>query len=217
MPIPGPSVFSIERVSKGEAFENGDRPEENGREGLLIRGNDPRGLAALERTLQALNGRLAAARGTRQADRVDRLVDLLLDGEPLSATQEALEFDNAALRARYLETVPTYTAVDLHRLAGSASANRSALAGGWKDKRRVFAVPHRGRDLFPAFQFVDGKPHPAIKRILSALPDGLTPWQTAFWFASGNGWLGGKAPQNALDRTDEVVAAAGHLAEPTVG
>ena len=47
-------------------------------------------------------------------------------------------------------------------------------------RRRVFAVLDGEKDLFPAFQFADGKPLPIIQKILEVLPDYLSPWQTAF-------------------------------------
>ena len=72
-------------------------------------------------------------------------------------------------------------------------------------------------DLFPAFQFADGKPLPIIKKILEALPEDMSPWQTAFWFKSSNGWLGGKTPQECLKNESKVIDAAEQLALPMIG
>ena len=126
-------------------------------------------------------------RAAAQEDRITKLVEALIVGEPRSAIEAEIEADNAALRARYLSTVPSYTAADLHRLAGSRAANKSALAGGWKDNARVFAVPFQGVDRFPAFQFADGQPRAVIKAVLGALPAHMSSWQIALWFASNNG------------------------------
>ena len=90
---------------------------------------------------------------------------------------------NAEMRATYLKTTELYTAEDIQ-----------GPSAKWKRAGRVFAIQDGEKDLFPAFQFADGKPLPIIKKILEALPDYLSPWQTAFWFESGNGWLGGKNP-----------------------
>lgn len=187
------------------------------RETLVVSAREPQDLKLAERTLRAVDRFIIQSRQERSADRIGKLIDIMLDGEPISPTQEALEQDNAALRARYLQTVPTFSASDLHRMAGSRSSNRSALAGGWKEKRRVFAVPHNGQDRFPAFQFIDGQPLKSIKEILSALPTDLSAWQIAFWFASGNGWLGGAAPQERLDDPAAVVVAAQRMNETIVG
>ena len=87
----------------------------------------------------------------------------------------------------------------------------------WKRDRKLFSLPHRGKELFPAFQFKDGKPDPLIERVLKALPADYTPWQIAFWFASGNGWLDGAAPEEKLKAPEEVLAAAAREAEVAIG
>ena len=66
---------------------------------------------------------------------------------------------NAELRARYLRTTKLYTAEDIQ---GPISE--------WKCEGRVFAIHDGEKDLFPAFQFVDGKPLPIIQKILEVLP-----------------------------------------------
>ncbi|MGP9819766.1 hypothetical protein ACTZWW_07105 [Salinarimonas sp. NSM] len=184
---------------------------------LIVHAESKRDLALARRAIQALDVRTAPGRAMRQSERIDRLVDALIDDEPLSSMQADIEADNAALRARYLERVPTLTAAELHHAAGSAATNRSALAAGWKKEGRVFAITHKGIDRFPAFQFAEGRPRPAIRRVLAALPDDMAPWEIAFWFASGNGWLADAAPQDRLDDVGAVVAAAERMREGTIG
>ena len=82
---------------------------------------------------------------------------------------------------------------------------------------RVFAIQDGEKDLFPAFQCADGQPLPIIKKILKALPDYLSPWQTAFWFESGNGWLDGEIPQECLKNESDLIDAAEQLAKPEIG
>ncbi|GGK23610.1 hypothetical protein GCM10011322_07880 [Salinarimonas ramus] len=184
---------------------------------LIVHADNERDLALARRAIQALDRGAVPGRAARRAERIERLVEVLIAEEPLSQVEADLETDNAALRARYLETVPTLTAADLHLVAGSEAANRSALAAGWKKDGRVFAVSHKGVDRFPAFQFSDGRPRPEIKRILLALPRELTSWQIALWFASGNGWLGDRTPQESLSDIEAVVQAAARMREATVG
>ena len=117
-----------------------------------------------------------------------------------------IEQENEEMRATYLQTTELYTAKDIQ---GPSTK--------WKREGRVFAVHDGEKDLFPAFQFADGKPLPVIKKILEALPDYLSPWQTAFWFESGNGWLGGKTPRECLKNESKVIDAAEQLAKPTIG
>ena len=46
----------------------------------------------------------------------------------------------------------------------------------------------------------------------------MSPWQIAFWFASGNGWIeNDAAPQDALHEFDGVLAAAADLASDDLG
>ena len=45
----------------------------------------------------------------------------------------------------------------------------------------------------------------------------MTGWQIAMWFASGNGWLDGAAPQDRLGDPEAVLDAARVLADPAVG
>ena len=133
------------------------------------------------------------------------------DNEERADVYVRIERKNAEMRARYLQTTNLYTAEDIWAL------NPSAPSSEWKREGRIFAIHDGEKDLFPAFQFADGKPLPIIKEILEALPDYLSPWQTAFWFESGNGWLGGKTPQECLKNESEVIDAAEQLSSPTIG
>jgi hypothetical protein len=114
---------------------------------LVVRASSPRNLALAERALRTLGRTVIMARAAKQAERIDRLVEAIIE----------------------------------------------------------------------AFQFADGRPRAAIRRVLRALPEGMTPWQVAFWFASGNGWLEGAAPQDRLDEVEAVTAAAERMRHPAVG
>ena len=149
---------------------------------------------------------------------IEALVDLYLEGEERADVDRELEQDNAELRARYLREVPTYTAVDIHELMhGSKLSNLSESASRWKREKRVFAVRAGPAQLFPRFQLADGYPLPVIKEVLKRLPDDMTPWQIAFWFRSGNGWLDGRSPEEALGDEAGVLNAAERLREPAIG
>lgn len=96
-------------------------------------------------------------------------------------------------------------------------ADITAVTSDWKRQGRIFSVNHGGRELFPAYQF-DGalQPRPIIKEILAQLGDEDC-WSVAAWFHFPNGWLSYRdtsgavvtvAPEDALDRADDVVEAA---------
>ena len=124
---------------------------------------------------------------------------------------------NAEMRATYLQTTELYTAEDIWEQAAKKPTNPSEPSTKWKREGRVFAIQDGGKDLFPAFQFADGEPLPIIQKILEVLPDYLSPWQTAFWFESGNGWLGGKTPRECLKNESKVIDAAEQFAQPMIG
>ncbi len=175
--------------------------------------------AAAIRATVTMAGRIVALRRREMTERnIEALVDLYLQGEERADVDRELEQDNAELRACYLREVPTCTAADIHKLMhGSQLSNPSEPASRWKREKRVFAVPVGRAQLFPRFQFADGNPLPVIKDVLKRLPDGMTPWQIAFWFQSGNGWLDGRSPEEALGDEDAVLNAADRLREPAIG
>jgi len=165
---------------------------------------------------------LISVRNERKAritdDNIQKLLDIYLEAEPRAEIDLELERDNAQLRAEYLKSVATLTSSDIRAFLGNdAPRNPSEPASRWKREKRIFAIPYGPTDLFPAFQFADGAPRPVMRHILDAMPAEMTPWQIAFWFASGNGWLDGKLPQECLDASDDVLDAARRLGDPAVG
>ena len=134
-----------------------------------------------------------------------------------SGAEAELAVDNLELRRTYLDETPTLTAVQIHRMSGLRSRNTSEPASRWKSEGKTFAVRMGRRDLYPAFQFEDGAPRPVVRDVLAALPESMTGWQSALWFASGNGWLDGDEPQRRLHDRELVVAAARRLSEPARG
>ena len=164
--------------------------------------------------------RLVAMLSTSREDRgkdLDQLLELLLGRMPQVRVDADLWIDNLQLRTDYLRDTPTLSASDVHRWSGRTSGNPSEPASRWKKEQKIFAVRQGRSDLYPAFQFRDGVPHPAMRRILAVLPAELTDWQKALWFVSGNGWLDGDAPQDRLEDYEEVLTAARRLAEPARG
>ena len=166
-------------------------------------------------------------------DRLNRLAKLRMDlpwqpGQDLdrmlawlvaagSGAEAELAVDNLELRRAYLDETPTLTAAQIHRMSGLTSRNTSEPASRWKSEGKTFAVRVGRRDLYPAFQFEDGAPRLVVREVLAALPESMTGWQRALWFASGNGWLDGDEPQQRLHEGELVVAAARQLSAPARG
>ena len=171
----------------------------------------------IERAIEMLQP-VAAKRTAQLTDaNIEKMLEVFLSSEPRAPIETDLDIDNAKLRAEYLQETRLLTSAQVRAASGLSPRNRSEPASRWKREGRLFAVRRSGTDLYPAFQFVDGVPHPAIRKILAALPKDMTGWQIAMWFASGNGWLGGDEPQERLSQPDGVIAAARKLAEPAVG
>ncbi len=171
----------------------------------------------LERALEMLPT-LAAERGYRLSEaNIEKILDVILSDAPRPRIENELEIDNARLRSRYIQETPLLTGAEVRAASGLKPRNKSEPASRWKREGKLFAVRRSGIDHYPAFQFADGSPRPAIKAILAALPKDMTGWQIAMWFASGNGWLDGAEPQERLSDPDAVVEAACSLADPAVG
>ena len=186
--------------------------------GWFIVGNASEELAQLiERTIELLQPVAARRKAQLTDDNIEKMLGVFLSGTPRAPIETDLDIDNARLRAEYLQETRLLTSAQVRAASGLSPRNRSEPASRWKREGRLFAVRRSGTDLYPAFQFVDGVPHPAIRKILVALPKDMTGWQIAMWFASGNGWLGGDEPQERLSHPDGVIAAARKLAEPAVG
>ena len=171
------------------------------------------------RAAATMAGRIVGQRRVELTERnIEALVDLYLQGEERADVDREIELDNARLRAEYLSEVPTFTAVDIHKLMHSSLlSNPSEPASRWRREKRVFAVRKGRAQLYPCFQFADGLPLPVIKQVLKHLPADMTPWQIAFWFRSGNGWLDGKSPEEALGDEDRVLNSADRLCDSVVG
>ena len=172
----------------------------------------------MRRVLETV-GRIAEHRREAMTERhIETLVDLYLEGEERADVDREIERDNAELRARYLLETKTWTAADIHEhMHGGQLVNPSEPASRWRREKKVFAVRAGRAQLFPDFQFADGRPRPVIADVLKRLPDDMTPWQIAFWFRGGNGWLDGRSPEEALDDRDGILKAAERLRETAIG
>lgn len=186
--------------------------------GWFIVGNAPEELAQLiARAIEMLPPITARRRAQLTEANIEKILEVFLSDRPRAPVETDLDIDNARLRAEYLQETRLLTAAQVRAASGLKPRNNSEPASRWKREGRLFAVRRSGMDLYPAFQFIDGAPHPAVRKILGALPKDMTGWQTAMWFASGNGWLGGDEPQTRLSDAEAVIGAARKLAEPAVG
>jgi hypothetical protein len=168
-------------------------------------------LASLPLLDRLLAEKLAVVRERQLEEMVDFLTARMLAP---SATDLEMAQRLAGRRARILNEFDFFTAEQLADANGSQASNRAALADNWRKRRRVFAVPHpdktaRDRDVYPAFQFEDGKPVKAVQEVLEAFDGRKAPWKLALWFTSNNGWLPDSArPVDLLASDPQAVIAA---------
>jgi hypothetical protein len=172
---------------------------------------------AIRRAIERVPEIARARRAELTESNIQSLVDVYLADDPIAEARTSIEADNARERARYLQQVECLTSRQVAEHAGHAATNRSMTGSRWKQQKRVFSVPWKAGDLFPAFQFRDGLPHPTVAKVLRVLPDRMSPWQIAFWFRSGNSWLRGATPAERLDDEEALLAAARRKNEPIIG
>jgi hypothetical protein len=87
---------------------------------------------------------------------------------------------------------------------------RSPVREGGEVHQRIFSVSHRGKALFPGFQFDPdtGRPKPEVREVLEALPPSLQGWQRALWWATPSDLLGWRRPVDVLDESPELAVSA---------
>jgi hypothetical protein len=183
---------------------------------VVFRGGSFTADPGMRKLVERLPAIVEARRQLLTERHIEALVDAYLPAGALAPVMPDIEADNARAQARFLQHYPTLTADEVAQRAGHNAANRSATANRWKAEQKIFAVRAGGRDVYPAFQFKEGRPRPSLQPALSAL-SGRSGWQIAFWFITPNGWLGGPAPIERLNDGKALAAAAGHEAEAWVG
>ena len=210
-PVSAAAMSALPAPLRAE-IADGSTPEAIRRDWTLVGTADPEMAELLRRVLLCLSPIAAMHRRKLTEHNIELLVRSILPDVPRPDVWAELERDNARMRADYLRETRMLTAAEVRAASGLDPKNRSEPASRWKREGRIFAVRHGGRDLYPSFQFEDGQPRPAIKDILREIPASETRWQVALWFASGNGWLDGAAPQTRLHEARRVVEAAKRLA-----
>ena len=141
---------------------------------------------------------------TAQRDQFEQRARSLLQAYPLPdplGDAHLVNFrDELLARQRYLQTVPCWTSKDVADAARHVNKNASSTAHRWKSEGKIFAIPAAGkRDVYPAFQFKDGKPREVIGDLLKILEEARTPWEISQWFVAPNSWLDGDRPIDLLD------------------
>jgi hypothetical protein len=180
---------------------------------LRVRGNEAS--QVLEAVVPVLGQILAEKTAEVREQKLAELVEMMTVQLVVPTTADIRMAQRVADRhARLLNEFGFATAEQLAATNASRAANRNALTDNWKKRGQVFAVRHRDesgrqREVFPLFQFDDGKPIKAVQGVLEAFGEGKAPWNVALWFTSNNGWLPGQArPVDLLASAPEAVVEA---------
>jgi hypothetical protein len=184
---------------------------------FIVHDTDPALAKVVSAVIEQLPDVVASRRRALSERNIEALVDVFLGADPLASAMPAIDRDNAAAQAAFLKRWAVLTAEAVAKQADHTSSNRSATASRWKKAGKIFGVRVSGRDAYPSFQFQDGRPRPIIAKVLAALPETMTGWQSAFWFTGPNGWLDGSLPVDRLTDEAALVAAAGHEREAWMG
>ena len=193
------------------AVRNLDVREE---ETLIVSGVDRATLETAKALLELLCERLDDLQDADMPRLIEMAMPMVSERTSSAVIYQARR--NASLRAEFLRTCELLDAEQVHALYGSSAKNRAALAARWRSDRKIFAIEHQGRLLYPAFQFDEvGRPKAVIGKVLEALGHGTGPWQTAIWFTTPNSWLDRRRPLDLLEREpDRVIDAADDVSNP---
>lgn len=155
---------------------------------------------------------LATARDRKQLA-VDAMTDLLVPTVPSPTTFLSRARMIAETHADILNSGDWVKASQIAEASGTGAANSSALPNRWKRESRIFAINHKGVDLYPAYalDLANGcRPLPAVADVLAVLAPIKDDWKLAAWFHFANGYLGGESPKALLAQAPERVIAAAH-------
>jgi len=123
---------------------------------------------------------------------------------------EELDRESRAWREHFISHYKGLSASEVADETGNTAKNRSAIASRWTSEKRIFGVRFQNQTLYPAFQFKDGEPIPAIADILKEMPPSFTGWDLAFFLTSPNSYLDGKLPVELLKSKPERVVSLAH-------
>ena len=152
-------------------------------------------------------------------DRINAILDSLVALDPRAAAEARIDLRNAEKRKEFLDEFAVIDSARVHEISGNKGSNPSQTAAVWRKANRILGLPVGQRTVYPAFQFDEsGRPYPLMKRVLDALPDDMTPWQTAFWLVSPSSTLDDSLPLDAIRGGDEqAIDAARHEASEIIG
>ena len=151
----------------------------------------------------------------RRAKKLKSLVELLTPDidNPRTLFIEANMIAQA--QRHVLESAAWLTAAQLSKLAGFSARNPSVQPNKWKLKKQIFAIQIKGIDYFPQYALSpqnNYRPLSIVGEILEVFNGSKDGWGMAYWFASINGYLDDRAPQDLILTDPQLVLKAAKVA-----
>lgn len=213
--------FIDEKITQSMPFDLAlNRLEHGGkRQALLVSFTNPAIQAVAVKLVGLLQKQAPSRLRELSEDRINAILDSLVALDPRAAAEARIDLRNAEKRKEFLDEFAVIDSAKVHEISGNTGSNPSQTAAVWRKANRILGLPVGQRTVYPAFQFGEGgRPYPLMKRVLDALPDDMTPWQTAFWLVSPSSALDGGLPIDAIQRDDaRVVDAARSEASEIIG
>lgn len=205
-------VLSLRRAPQGAASS---ATADQAPSSYVIEVGDQALSPVLEAVVPVLGRLLQEKAAQVRARKLEQLVDAMTAQMVVPSVVEVRMAGRLAARhAALLNEFGFATAEQLADMSQSRAANRHALADNWKKRRQVFAVRHRdeagrAREVYPLFQFHEGKPLKVVSQVMEAFGPAKDPWKLALWFVSNNGWLPGQVrPVDLLVSAPQAVVEA---------
>lgn len=118
-----------------------------------------------------------------------------------------IELDNIKLRTLYLSRYRCYSTEEITTIRGLNKDQYKQLSQEWKRNKIVFSIMDNELELYPCFQFHNGKPIEIMSLLLKMMPSDITSWQIALWFSTKNIYLDEQLPQECLSLNKELIFA----------
>jgi len=167
---------------------------------------------AFAQTVAGMAPLVGAILERRQDEAFNSIVEALVPDVPMPHHTLLQARMVADARKAVLETGDWLTAAQVAQIAGFSATNPSAQPNKWKRDGQIFVLRHRGVDYFPGYGLdpaTDFRPVKAMAKVLAVFQGKKDEWALAYWFASVNGFLGGRRPLDLLiGAPDRVIAAA---------
>ena len=177
------------------------------------------GASQIFREISRLLPRILAGKvHERLEQRIEGLLEHMLDFDPLDSAEAKIDVMNAEMRRDFLGAFTVRDAAAVHERAGHEGGNKFQTAAAWRKADRILGLPFAGKTVYPDFQFdADGQPYPLMREVLRGLPADWSGWQRAFWIVSPNEWLDEGRPLEAIRAGDKAVIEAAARTPAPIG